>query len=329
MEIFSEIYGVYYKIVEEILQRAPVDRTDIQHMVADSGFAESILHLIPKLLDERAWPLLHEADGKWHSRLRHTPAVPVTLLEKRWLKAILQDPRARLFLPDNEIIRLNDLFSEITPLFELSSFNYFDKYLDGDDYLNEEYISHFRQVIAALHNHSILKINFRSGLRGKEPRTHQGDYLPMTLEYSEKDDKFRAYCLKIHNNKPVTCAIINLGRIVSTTESTEKFSGLYDLDAWFKRNKCSEPVVVEVSTERNAVERFLVEFSSYEKQSSFDDDTSICTVNIWYPKMDETEVLIRILSFGPVVKVIGPSRFVDQIRHRICAQNKLLNERNI
>ena len=36
--------------------------------------------------------------------------------------------------------------------------------------------------------------------------------------------------------------------------------------------------------------------------------------------MEETELLIRILSFGPVVEVLGPERMRKQIRQRIVHQ---------
>ena len=81
MELFSELYGLYYRLTADILRKAPLSRQQIQSLVAESGFAESTLQLLPKLLDERAWPLLEEKDGLWHSRLQAPPALPLTHLE--------------------------------------------------------------------------------------------------------------------------------------------------------------------------------------------------------------------------------------------------------
>ena len=39
-----------------------------------------------------------------------------------------------------------------------------------------------------------------------------------------------------------------------------------------------------------------------------------------YDKDDETELVIRILSFGPMVKVIEPYSFVDLIKKRLMMQ---------
>lgn len=48
-------------------------------------------------------------------------------------------------------------------------------------------------------------------------------------------------------------------------------------------------------------------------------------VKLWYQRDDETEVLIRLLGFGPVVRVLGPARFVRQLRERIDKQMAYLS----
>ena len=39
-----------------------------------------------------------------------------------------------------------------------------------------------------------------------------------------------------------------------------------------------------------------------------------------YEAFDETELVIRVLSFGPMVKVIEPESFVEKVRERIFRQ---------
>ena len=38
---------------------------------------------------------------------------------------------------------------------------------------------------------------------------------------------------------------------------------------------------------------------------------------------DETEILIRILAFGPLIEVMGPDDFRDKIKERLLRQRKL------
>mgnify|MGYP001624081520 FL=1 len=47
----------------------------------------------------------------------------------------------------------------------------------------------------------------------------------------------------------------------------------------------------------------------------------ICS--ICYDKEDEPELLIDVLSFGPVVRVLGPEDFVRQVRQRVERQHAL------
>ena len=44
---------------------------------------------------------------------------------------------------------------------------------------------------------------------------------------------------------------------------------------------------------------------------------------IRYDGEDETEVLIRVLSFGPRLRVVAPEAFVDKIRERLERQKRL------
>ncbi len=43
-------------------------------------------------------------------------------------------------------------------------------------------------------------------------------------------------------------------------------------------------------------------------------------VSVTYDKDDETELLIRILSFGPMIRVTGPHDFVNLIKERLRKQ---------
>ena len=86
---------------------------------------------------------------------------------------------------------------------------------------------------------------------------------------------------------------------------------------------CSLPVVLEISKERNALERCMLQFASFERQTEYDREQDRYKCRIWFNSDDETELLIRILSFGPVVKVLGPDHFLQQIKERIKRQMEI------
>ncbi len=98
--IFHEIYGNYYRTVAEILDAAlkeEISDKTIWKIVKEKAFAESSL-TIPKELSEKGkWPLLNE---ERRAVIHRKTSMPLTIMEKRWLKALLADPRIALFQPE-------------------------------------------------------------------------------------------------------------------------------------------------------------------------------------------------------------------------------------
>lgn len=97
--LFSEIYGSYFNVVAAVLSEAAENTLTtgkLTAIVQEKAFAESVLS-IPAALQSGAWPLL---DSGYHTVLRGKPTMPLTTLQKRWLKALLSDPRIALFDPD-------------------------------------------------------------------------------------------------------------------------------------------------------------------------------------------------------------------------------------
>ena len=84
-------------------------------------------------------------------------------------------------------------------------------------------------------------------------------------------------------------------------------------------DKC---VTLELYDDRNALERVLLHFAHYEKEAQRLDEKQY-RILIRYQQDDETEVVIRVLSFGPFVKVTEPESFVELIKSRLKMQKKL------
>lgn len=320
MELFSELYSCYYRVVNKILRAAyrnPFSKGELSEIIEKNGFTESAFYILPKLLSGE-WNLLKKAGDKYEAKLDGVNRLPVTALEKSWLKALLGDKRLILFLREEEIQFLKDKLKAVKPLFDVKDFYCYDKYSDGDDYENTEYILNFHQVMEAIKNKTPITISFESS----KGQRITGSYLPLRLEYSNKDDKFRVYAVRIRYGKIVANPTINISRISKITASNEKFNGDIVLNNIFEYDKCSEPVVIEISKERNAVERCMLHFASFEKRTEYDETTESYISYIYYNKQDETELLIRILSFGPVIKVLGPVSFLEQIKERIKRQTE-------
>lgn len=321
MELFSELYGCYYHVVATILKAAHnqgISRANINTIVEQEAFTESGLHLIPRLLNGE-WDLLQEGeDGLWRSKLAHAePKRPVTSLQKSWLKAILQDKRIRLFLEDAQVQALAGWLQDVETLFRPEDFHTFDVALDGDNYEDEHYVQRFRRVLAAIKTQTPLTVDYQSG-KGGELRQN---IVPAQLVYSEKDDKFRLLAWTLRQRSHPSPVLLNMARITALHSSRR------EVPAWLRPGsvprqyrKDTQEVTLYITKERNALERCMMQFAFYNKETEADEDGRGYVCRIRYNLGDEQELLIRILSFGPVVKVLGPNRFVALMQERVQKQ---------
>jgi predicted DNA-binding transcriptional regulator YafY len=79
---------------------------------------------------------------------------------------------------------------------------------------------------------------------------------------------------------------------------------------------------MELTEQRNAVERAMLHFSHLEKETVRLDGEKY-QITLGYDREDETELLIRVLSFGPMLKVISPDSFIEKLKERLQKQIKL------
>ena len=332
--IFSELYSAYYNAVAGILKQAlekPLTKKEIRKIVEETAFAESFLTIEQKLLngneEEGCWQLL---DEEGYALVEEIPTMPLTKLQKRWLKAIASDKRIRLFLREEDANAEQDAdgepgadvqqgtdrelgseldkldFPDVEPLFRHDDYVIYDQYLDGDDYDDPEYQAHFRLVLDAIWNQYPIEVEMESPKAG---RMHVY-MIPEKLEYSEKDDKFRV----IGRRGPKKAEIVNLARIKKVARSHKQLA-----DAEQMREIPKQSVTLSIYDQRNALERVMLHFAHFEKRSEKMDDRRY-KITIYYDGGDETELVIRILSFGPMVKVLEPDRMVSLIKARLRKQ---------
>lgn len=306
MELFSEIYSAYYNAVSKILSFKNLSKKDMIKIINENAFSESSLYIIPRICDE--WKLVSENNGIYNSRLKNIPSVPLTEIQKRWLKSVISDARAVLFIDDDIILHLSERLRDVKPLFSQKNFLFFDRFSDGDDFSNPDYIKFFRIIKNAIAEKKILEISFTSSRNNRI--VHQ--FLPLKLEYSPKNDKFRVLSAIVSKGNPKEHFVINISRITDIKDTGKFFEKTVP-----EVSECRCSVCVEVSSERNGVERFMLEFAGYEKVTEFNEESGKCSAEIWYRKADETELLIRLLSFGTVLEIKSPEYFRSLARERI------------
>ncbi len=294
--IFNEIYGNYYKVLMLALESAVTGKltsAELDEIVKKNAFKESCLQITD------SWK--HLLNDNFQTPLKNSPKMPLTTLEKRWMKALLQDKRIKLFSPPE--IGLED----VEPLFPAEVFFELNQRSDGDPFDNPDYIEKFRLILSAIKEKRKVKVLYLNS-KGEE---RECVCTPLSLEYSQKDDKFRLQ--GVWNGK---CATINLGRIKECSMG----------DVFTEGDMICTPekdyVIFELKDERNTLERAMLQFSELQKEAEKIGKNRY-RVKITYDKCDVIEILIRILSFGPMIKVTEPQCFIDEIKLRLKKQKEL------
>lgn len=299
--LFHEVYGAYFSAVSEILRHAVSGELtpELMKQICDKkAFSESFLKIIPALTGGE-WQLLN---SDLSTPLKSPPTTPLTLLQKRWLKAISLDPRMKLFGAEWGFL------DGVQPLFRPEDIVYFDRYLDGDPFGDPHYISVFRTALEGVRSGSAAEIMYHSA-KGNTRRLKcrlQG------LEYSEKDDKFRL--------NVAGCRNVDMLRLAGIEEI------LLCPELYFSQVR-QEPqkmlcMEAELTNWRNALERAMLHFAHFERETSHLGGNKY-RLKVYYSENDETEMLIRVLSFGPMMRVYAPDSLVEEIRRRLTLQYKM------
>ena len=123
--VFSELYSAYYNALAEIIkqaQREPLTASKAREIIGNTAFRESAVEITDAISAER-WQVIH---SDYTTDLKHTPTMPLTTLQKRWLKSVTLDRRFKLF-GDWDFSELDD----VDPLFTDEDYRVFDSYCDG------------------------------------------------------------------------------------------------------------------------------------------------------------------------------------------------------
>jgi hypothetical protein len=303
--LFNEIYSAYYNAMAVLINKAidgELNAKNAGEFIKTEAFRDSFVYILDAIQKEQ-WQLITK---DYRTPIKNYTHMPLTTLQKQFLKSISLDKRFTLFT-DKKIEGLE----HVEPLYDEKDFYYFDIIKDGDPYENQEYINVFRTVLRALKEKRKLRITFIDG---------KGNYqriicTPRRLEYSEKDDKFRLLCLGAHN-----LSTINLARIFSCELQED-----YNINDTKPLIRKKSSVILDICDERNALERCMFHFANYEKET-IQIDKKHYEMKLMYCIDDETEVLIRLLSFGPLLIVKSPDSFIALVNERLMRQKEMVNK---
>lgn len=302
--IFDEYYGRYYHVAESVLKNAinkGLTPREVRSLILENGFEGTALSIDKDFV--KNWKMLtRDEKGLYHSVVKSVPGLSPTELEYRWLKSIGQDDKFGLF-SDGPACDKNS-----ESLYDRDMLVYFDRPERADDFKNERYISNFRCILSAIGKKRMLEIEYE-GKDGQNSNTITA--LPLKLDYSLKDDRFRLVVYRRHAYNYLLLSKIIGCRLGQDATGRDIDIGLID----------DSELIFTLFDEYNALERIMLQLADYKKEV-YRLNNGNYEVKLYYNKGDEGQLVGRLLSFGPYVKVISPDSVVKQIAQKVSEQLK-------
>ena len=317
-EIFAAIYSLHYKALKtliEQLSKSPMTKREVEAFLTDILLDPDMVGEFMDRLPEFRLVSVGE-DGLYYTEISDMVDLPLTTLERRFLRTVLNDPRATLF--DVDMSGLED----VDPLYYPEDVVYFEKYDDGDDYSDPKFAEVFGTIEAAMTRRGVLDITFE----GRDSTTYSVECIPEELKYSRLNDRFRLIATKRNrgaaDNIPVDTFKVNLASIISCREVDRLRAGEAEPDRAFGDiNK----LVFDVKNIRNARWRVAAHFSGFKK-TVMDLGNDTYQVSVEYDADDEAEMVTRVLSFGPAITVLEPQTVIDRIKAKLARQTEISNQ---
>lgn len=336
-KLFNEIFSVYYRVFAALLGKICYENKLYTKKEIVALSTETIKEFRDEFGAEVLWkayakdyvffealenggflvPCFENNEKKYRSRYYtlsevniYRDCLPLSEIEVRWLKSIVEDGKIHYFLDEKEILALKlilaDFAIDIKP-FSMDVVNYYDRYKFSNkkEWKESSVLNPILDAIAKAH---VIKITYMSN--GKKLRTQ--NYYPVVIEYSKRDNRFVGYFLSSREKEGLK--EYPLAQIVSVEEVFEEGSGknkTFDMNKAkkkFKEYKENQQTSVELefSDKLNLADQILTEFSPWDKRCEFDAERGIYHLTISYPKKDGKDMAIRLLAFGADI------RFVDQ-----------------
>lgn len=267
---------------------------------------------------ERAVDLLtHERTPRFKccstSKTIHTyDILPLTNIERLWLKAIFESDFCNCFFSKEEREILGETFNVVSnDLFDFKWIEYFDQYQSVKNYYEDEkYCAFFKVMLTAIKNKNKVIVTNHSQY-GKISRYKCS---PIRFEYSKRDNIFRVYVVteqeKIYK--------LNMERLENVEmlldEHFDDELVVESINKYVERNR--RKLVLLFDDRENVPDRILNEFSPWEKAcEKWKNKTYKLT--LFYDIDEQNDIVIRLLKYCHLVYIESDSGGVmDELKKR-------------
>lgn len=313
--LFNPIYSTYYlisrKLIEKYVksQRTPIRKEEIEQIIKETAYIEApgeLYDIIYNSNEDLTTIFSYSTKTKeLSSSIKNVPEFPLSTIELRFLAAILQDKRVRMFMNDKTVQAIETDLENVLPLWKPENVKYFDQNKDSDPFENPDYRNLFQTILRAINTKQYLHLVY-----GR--KNFSTIYTPTHLDYSQKDDTFRLFVKEI--KYPVNLRNIKECSITTESPTSEEESTEYGT---------LKVEIFDNTKTHYHFNRAIRQFSYFKKSCKKTEKNNTYEMSVDYDKSDESEIVIKVLMFGPNMKMLEPQSVIDEIKKRVTRQNQL------
>ena len=382
--VYNEIFSVYYYIFSDMLidltlnvaegpsediknaihsarKKAVEKYNDRVGIYSQNYYEINLLDEVKQIfIDNNFFIKKHEKDGVKYSpfyKIDHQldfykEVLPLSIMEKRWLKTIMTDPKIYLFLSEGEVKHLKDLLAtDADPVEPLPMDNIvcYDRYHvirrkteEGKAFSEKEINESYRHIISAILDGINRQVSLNIIYRDNYGEIIKGEFDPIVIEYSKRNNSFQGYFL-LHDysieskdqSNNISFWVFNFSQIINISVSGNKFrhsEAEKKYDEFIEKNTAM--VEFEFIDERNLADRILTELSPWRRECI--KDGNHYRIKLHYrkgkgdDKGEELDIVIRLMSFGGYLKFknMDKGSIGWQIKERVDKQLELIREKD-
>lgn len=334
MELFHEYKNKYFHLIFTILSLAKdgITEEEIIKLIQESGYNDYEFvdkngctlrqMILNKCYDkENNLNLLKEENGKYYPIITDKGQAPLkvrfTSLEKQWLKDLISNKKARTLLGKDIVNKLEEALKDVKNL-SYGNIDITNSIVSLENVEDKEFREKFFVILKGIVEHRYIKYTNidKNGNIYKNQKA-----IPIRIEYSLKDDKFRVSFYSVEEKRPIMTVMDSLTEI-SLEENIKEEILREDILMKIKNKYVDEPIILQVKDEKCAMERFFMSFSSYERYTRVI-EKNVYEIELYYYSFQKEEVIRKIISLGPYVKVKFPKDIIETIIERIKRAHEL------
>lgn len=336
MELFSEVKNRYFQLIFRIINECAGGKakSEILRMVDEGEFEQKVIGknqksfadlVLNKCETDENLNLLTEKDGMFYPSIENAgkPPLPVrfSILEKAWLKALLEKEGVRMVLSKEIFDKLQNELADVDTPIRDEYFELTNRIKLPAVFEQETYEENFQLIMNAL----IHEKPIRYSNTDKKGNIYSNRLaLPVSIEYSMRDGRFRISMYSLDDNRPIMANIFTLSdlRVVDEDVGINRETAKKLL---FEQKYSEEPMILEVTDKKAAMERCFMCFSGMERTARDLGDNKY-EIRLNYYLFEEENLIRNIISLGPYVRVLSPQRIADEIVARVKKSISLYNK---